>query len=789
MSYFEFPRSRSYEGDLGYIIKKLMELSAKYDTFFQYNTISFADPIQWNITTQYKAYTIVFDENANMSYISKKPVPVGIDLSNNDFWSLIGPLVVDGYARTLLDNILHFVTNIYEHGTTASAFRNIGDYLIVNGNLYIVTSPINTGVAYTEGYNIQRTTIENMVNALAPVIDTAFDSTSLNAIANRPVTNKFNEVDTELGTLNSRIMSANSSIAQTNQNLTTATTNLNNAIGSEATLRSEADAVLSARIDEFASLPAGSTSGNAELLDIRVGANGTTYASAGDAVRSQISTIHDYLDQHMEISLTGGAFSVVPFPIIKGNSITIYNGTTSTIGIRTMDKDGNQKTWADVNAGASYTFTPDMEYVAFRIWINNTGTISITSTSIYKLLGDLISWVDNLEDSLSYITKAFTHGLNAFDSTGVFTPIVMNKYVDYASGVEYTNNTFEYAKISCEGISSFTVNRPNSHIAFFNSADVYISGILTPGGITYYNFNVPDNAKYFTLSIPQNVASSTMLVEGNKLVPYQPYIYGVNSDYIVNKKVWHVGTGKDFTTIKDAINGANDNDVIIIDPGVYTEELDIASTGKYLHLIGSGTDATIVKCPGAGYNDPALEIGIGLVENMSFITTALTPGEGESICSYAVHIDFDIESNRSLQFNNCKFITASQPAVGIGLRENFTLTFNNCYFESKASAFYCHEQQANNKLNQVVKLIDCTINTVGVNAPGIQLQETRSYTGNEATLYIQRCIVKRANTEKPIIAMKEYPDNAEPQGTHYLNSYSWYLDDLSQMNNEAILNS
>lgn len=49
--------------------------------------------------------------------------------------------------------------------------------------------------------------------------------------------------------------------------------------------------VLDARMDTFASLPEGSTSGDAELLDIRVGANGITYPSAGDAVRGQVSDL------------------------------------------------------------------------------------------------------------------------------------------------------------------------------------------------------------------------------------------------------------------------------------------------------------------------------------------------------------------------------------------------------------------------------------------------------------------------------------------------------------------
>lgn len=44
--------------------------------------------------------------------------------------------------------------------------------------------------------------------------------------------------------------------------------------------------VLEGRMDTFASLPAGSTSGNAELLDIRTNFLGETYSSAGDAVRA-----------------------------------------------------------------------------------------------------------------------------------------------------------------------------------------------------------------------------------------------------------------------------------------------------------------------------------------------------------------------------------------------------------------------------------------------------------------------------------------------------------------------
>ena len=48
---------------------------------------------------------------------------------------------------------------------------------------------------------------------------------------------------------------------------------------------------LDARMDTFSQLTQGSTSGDAELQDIRIGADGYTYPTAGTSVRKQISNI------------------------------------------------------------------------------------------------------------------------------------------------------------------------------------------------------------------------------------------------------------------------------------------------------------------------------------------------------------------------------------------------------------------------------------------------------------------------------------------------------------------
>ena len=97
--------------------------------------------------------------------------------------------------------------------------------------------------------------------------------------------------------------------------------------------------VLENRMNTFASLPEGSTSGNAELIDIRVPAsgfnNGKTYPTAGEAVRGQAISLKDYIEYFKDdvtkaFNVSENLYSSHLFANTKGISLTIADGTEFT---------------------------------------------------------------------------------------------------------------------------------------------------------------------------------------------------------------------------------------------------------------------------------------------------------------------------------------------------------------------------------------------------------------------------------------------------------------------------
>lgn len=319
MSYFEFPHTRTYDGDLGYIIKALDELTDKYNNFFELNTIKFADPVEWNISESYIQNLIVYDTVSEAFYISRQPVPVGIDISNYEYWTLITPFKVD---------------------------------MTLNAD-------------------------------------------SRNPIANKTVTAAISAIHASINSISGDIRDINTDLSGIHTTVTT----VNNRLSEEVTNRTNEDIALNARIDEIIALPDGSTTADAELVDIRTGADGVNYASAGDAVRGQYTELEEALtadmftDQFVKYNslkpFSFGASDTRPAFFRYGN-IFKFNGTFGTAPNYFVKLSEAGTTNISTSRTSAYAWDKETVFRAnhsFRFYFTNTkGTYSGDEGSEIKVL-------------------------------------------------------------------------------------------------------------------------------------------------------------------------------------------------------------------------------------------------------------------------------------------------------------------------------------------------------------------------------------------------------------------
>lgn len=142
-----------YQYDLGWMIQQILQFKNDLDTAIDLKTIHYADPIQWDITTQYAPNTVVVDPRSGTAYMSKRAVPSGILLDNTDYW-----VVIFNYQR-IYDKIMDGVAFNERDNITASKDLLVNDMVWFGGDLYRCTRPISQGSKYIPGTNIAPITI------------------------------------------------------------------------------------------------------------------------------------------------------------------------------------------------------------------------------------------------------------------------------------------------------------------------------------------------------------------------------------------------------------------------------------------------------------------------------------------------------------------------------------------------------------------------------------------------------------------------------------------------------
>lgn len=154
----------AYDDSISYyeMVSKVIEVMQQY---IEISSISYADPIQWDITKQYPRNTVVVTVNGD-GYLSTQPVPIGIDIDNEDYWTKIGNF------SELWGSVKLAITPVDEKlKTTASANRNINDLVWLNNDLYVITKAMDAGTRYIEGTNCKKTDIGEQLNDLNTKVD------------------------------------------------------------------------------------------------------------------------------------------------------------------------------------------------------------------------------------------------------------------------------------------------------------------------------------------------------------------------------------------------------------------------------------------------------------------------------------------------------------------------------------------------------------------------------------------------------------------------------------------
>ena len=173
-----YPYTDFHELNLSWVISELRSFATTLEQFVSINALKYADPIQWNITTQYEKNTIVIDPVTGVAYISVAAVPSGVALTNTDYWTVVFDL-----GSFVVKAAKNFTSN-YEEATTLTATMslNAGDWVIWGDTLYKALVNITAGDSYVVDGNIKQFTMEDVIGHLEDLSTT--DKSNLVAAIN-----------------------------------------------------------------------------------------------------------------------------------------------------------------------------------------------------------------------------------------------------------------------------------------------------------------------------------------------------------------------------------------------------------------------------------------------------------------------------------------------------------------------------------------------------------------------------------------------------------------------------
>lgn len=379
--------------------------------------------------------------------------------------------------------------------------------------------------------------------------------------------------------------------------------------------------LLSSQLDNLLSIPSGSlsTSADAALADIKVGWDGTTYDTPGDAVRGQIGSLSEEIvdtnnvlsniSHSLEKTESEGTY-FYNFEMTTGHTYLVKNTSenkSASLNLFTSDGSENIETVANnLISGNFIRFTPTVNSNMLKMYANSNVTLKVVDeSSIVESLTEIS--MRNMFGTL-HLEQGGIYSSNGLNAEGMANRVRTKNYLNGDFYVKTPMDimiygVFYYDKYTLEFDSFVEVN----------TNEYYVGKDGCVSRISFSKENSTENIYVSDLKLEESVESVTVSAKDNStnFVPFnfkKGKCYRISVDASVSSQInaWTYSTKTDSGKVQCVVknlSGGNSVDFIPLHNATYlrfytnknsnvsVREIDVCE--KYPPIVNLFTDTTL----------------------------------------------------------------------------------------------------------------------------------------------------------------------------------------------------